>query len=103
MKDFEWILHRAQDLKGPDLASYMPPLESNEALAQRGSAFYLSLLGLRIFRAGLKHSVVDDKWPIFEQAFQGFNPAYVASLSDETLQQHLLPPGLLKHRGNLKA
>ena len=103
MKDFDWILHRAQDLKGPDLIHYMPPLESNEALAQRSSASYLSLLGLRIFRAGLKHSVVDDKWPIFEQVFKGFNPVYVASLSDEALEQHMLQPALIKHWGKMKA
>jgi 3-methyladenine DNA glycosylase Tag len=103
MKDFDWILHRAQELKGGDLSSFMPRIERSESLAERDGAFYLSLLGLRIFRAGLKHSVVNDKWPIFEQVFKGFKPAYVASLSDEALEQHMLQPGLIKHWGKMKA
>ena len=103
MRDFGWILHRAQVLKGEDLSDFMPRVESAEALSERNSAFYLSLLGLRIFRAGLKHSVVNDKWPIFEQVFKGFNPAYVAGLSDEVLEQHMLQPGLIKHWGKMKA
>jgi 3-methyladenine DNA glycosylase Tag len=103
MKDFDWILHRAQELKGADIKPLMPRIESNEVLVRRDGAFYLSLLGLRIFRAGLKHSVVNDKWPLFEQVFKGFKPAYVASLSDEALEQHMLQPGLIKHWGKMKA
>jgi 3-methyladenine DNA glycosylase Tag len=103
MKDFDWILHRAQELKGPHLEPFMPRIEREEDLAQRDGAFYLSLLGLRIFRAGLKHSVVNDKWPMFERVFKGFKPAYVASLSDEALEQHMLQPGLIKHWGKMKA
>ena len=103
MKDFDWILHRAQELKGFELDSYMPQLASEQSLIEQDGAFYLSLLGLRIFRAGLKHSVVDAKWPMFEQVFKGFKPAYVASLSDEALEQHMLQPGLIKHWGKMKA
>lgn len=103
MKSFDWIQHRAHELKGDDLTPFMPAIESRDALVQRGGAFYLSLLGLRIFRAGLKHSVVDDKWPLFERVFKGFKPAYVASLSDEALEQHMLQPGLIKHWGKMKA
>lgn len=103
MKDFHWILDRAQTLKGANLDLFLPHIESNQDLAKRDGAFYLSLLGLRIFRAGLKHSVVNDKWPLFEQVFKGFKPAYVASLSDEALEQHMLQPGLIKHWGKMKA
>src|SRR6266446_6635722 len=35
---------------------------------------YLSQMSLRIFRAGLKHSLVDAKWPAFEEVFKGFEP-----------------------------
>lgn len=103
MKDFAWIEQRAIDLKGPDYQPLFPKLASNKTLASRDSAFYLSLLGLRIFRAGLKHSVVDAKWPNFEKVFKGFNPIYVASLSDEALEQHMQQPGLIKHWGKMKA
>lgn len=103
MKDFAWIEHRAQELKGPNYQAFMPSLLTSTQLCKRDGAFYLSLIGLRIFRAGLKHSVVDAKWPNFEHVFKGFNPQYVASLSDEALEQHMQQPGLIKHWGKMKA
>lgn len=103
MKDFDWLYHRAQDLKGADFEHLLPEVASAQELTDRSSADYLSLIGLRIFRAGLKHSVVDSKWPNFETVFNGFKPAYVASLSDEALEAHMLEPGLIKHWGKMKA
>ena len=32
---------------------------------------YFSLMSLRIFRAGLKHELVDAKWPVFEEVWHG--------------------------------
>src|SRR6516165_12525650 len=46
---------------------------------------YLSQMSLRIFRAGLKHSVVDAKWPAFEEVFNGFEPRRVRPMSGEAL------------------
>lgn len=103
MKNFDWIYHRAVELKGEDFESLLPHLNTPEQLMDYSSAEYLSLIGLRIFRAGLKHSVVDAKWPDFEKVFHGFNPAYLASLSDEQLEQHMKQPNLIKHWGKMKA
>src|ERR1700757_5407853 len=47
---------------------------------------YLSQMELRIFRAGLKHSLVDAKWPAFEEVFDGFEPRRVRAMSDEELE-----------------
>ena len=47
---------------------------------------YLSQMSLRIFRAGLKHSLVDAKWPAFEDVFEGFEPRRVRAMSDEALE-----------------
>src|SRR5438067_13891637 len=44
---------------------------------------YLSQMSLRIFRAGLKHSLVDAKWPAFEEVFHGFEPHRVRAMPDE--------------------
>ena len=46
---------------------------------------YLSQMELRIFRAGLKHSLVDAKWPAFEEAFHGFEPRRVRAMSDDAV------------------
>ena len=103
MKDFDWILHRAQELKGQeDLTEYLPAIKTSDELKAITMDRYLSMMGLRIFRAGLKHSVVDNKWPNFEKVFHDFDVPYVAHLSDEQLEEHMLQPGLIKHWGKMK-
>jgi 3-methyladenine DNA glycosylase Tag len=64
---------------------------------------YLSQLSLRIFRAGLKHSLVDAKWPAFEEVFGGFEPRRVRAMSDEALEALLGDRRLIRHWGKLKS
>jgi len=64
---------------------------------------YLSQMELRIFRAGLKHSLVDAKWPAFEEVFERFEPRRVRAMSDETLEALLGDRRLIRHWGKLKS
>src|SRR5215469_2396084 len=64
---------------------------------------YLSQMQLRIFRAGLKHSLVDAKWPAFEEVFDGFEPRRVRAMSDEALEALLGDRRLIRHWGKLKS
>ncbi len=64
---------------------------------------YLSQMSLRIFRAGLKHSVVDAKWPAFEEVFNGFAPRRVRAMPDEALEALLADSRLIRHWGKLKS
>jgi 3-methyladenine DNA glycosylase Tag len=64
---------------------------------------YLSQMQLRIFRAGLKHSLVDAKWPAFEAVFYGFDPRRVRALPDEALEALLGDARLIRHWGKLKS
>ena len=64
---------------------------------------YLSQMSLRIFRAGLKHSLVDAKWPAFEEVFDRFEPRRVRAMSDETLEALLGDRRLIRHWGKLKS
>jgi 3-methyladenine DNA glycosylase Tag len=64
---------------------------------------YLSRMSLRIFRAGLKHSVVDAKWPAFEEVFQSFEPRRVRAMSDEAMEALLGDSRLVRHWGKLKS
>jgi 3-methyladenine DNA glycosylase Tag len=64
---------------------------------------YLSQMSLRIFRAGLKHSLVDAKWPAFEEVFGGFEPRRVRAMSDDGLQALLTDAQLIRHWGKLKS
>jgi 3-methyladenine DNA glycosylase Tag len=64
---------------------------------------YLSQMERRIFRAGLKHSLVDAKWPAFEEVFHGFEPRRVRAMSDDALQALLADTRLIRHWGKLKS
>jgi 3-methyladenine DNA glycosylase Tag len=64
---------------------------------------YLSRMSLRIFRAGLKHSLVDAKWPAFEEVFRGFEPRRVRAMSDEAMEALLGDARLIRHWGKLKS
>jgi 3-methyladenine DNA glycosylase Tag len=63
----------------------------------------LSQMELRIFRAGLKHSLVDAKWPAFEEVFDRFEPRRVRAMSDEALEALLGDRRLIRHWGKLKS
>ena len=78
------------------------PLSSNE-IAHYQDAELFSLMSRRIFRAGLKHSVVDAKWPGFEKVFFGFVPEKVMLMSDEQLEDLMANPDIIRHFGKIKA
>jgi len=89
---------------GPDtLVVRLPRPEPPEGLAMVGDDRYLSLMSRRIFRAGLKHNMVDARWPAFEAAFNDFEPAKVASLDDRDIADLMRDERLIRHRGKLTA
>lgn len=78
------------------------PLSAAELEAVGGDR-YLSQMSLRIFRAGLKHSLVDAKWPAFEEVFFGFEPRRVRAMPDEVVEALLGDRRLIRHWGKLKS
>jgi 3-methyladenine DNA glycosylase Tag len=81
----------------------LPQPKSASELAQIADDRYLSQMSLRVFRAGLKHSLVDAKWPAFEEVFEGFDPRRVRAISDEALEKLLGDARLIRHWGKLKS
>jgi 3-methyladenine DNA glycosylase Tag len=85
------------------LSARLPTPKSPAELRAVGDDRYFSLMSLRIFRAGLKHDLVDSKWPAFEEAFHGFDPRRVRAMPDEDLEALLKDARLIRHWGKLKA
>ncbi|WP_439133688.1 hypothetical protein [Pseudomaricurvus sp.] len=85
MRSFRSIYETAVLHKGGEAAveANLPVLRSPSQLKQLSDDRYLSDISRRIFRAGLKHSMVDGKWPAFEEVYFGFDPYRVAMMSDE--------------------
>lgn len=78
------------------------PLTAGELRAQPESLF-LSQMSLRIFRAGLKHELVDRKWPAFEEVFEGFDPERCARIPDERIEEMLADRRLIRNLPKLRA
>jgi len=79
-----------------------PPLE-REALRALPDDRVFSVMTRRIFRAGLRHALVDAKWPAFEQAFYRFNPEAVQEMSDEALEALMQNDQIIRHFGKIKS
>ena len=102
---FEAIEERARERVGgaQALTDRLPRPKSAAELSAVPDDRYLSQMSLRIFRAGLKHSVVDTKWPAFEEVFLGFDPRRVVAMSDDELEALLQDGRLIRHWGKLKS
>jgi len=85
------------------LEARLPTPKTPDELKATPDDRYLSQMSLRVFRAGLKHSLVDAKWPFFEAVFYGFDPRRVRAMSDEALEALMGDARLIRHWGKLKA
>jgi 3-methyladenine DNA glycosylase Tag len=105
MSAFRPILARAtKRCGGPaGLAKQLPKPQSDRALKSVRDDRYLSQMSLRIFRAGLRHALVDSKWPAFEAAFRGFDPRRVVAMPDEALEACMKNERLIRHWAKLKS
>lgn len=104
MPSFAAIRKAAEQRVGkPALARRLPKVKSAAALRRVGDDRYLSLMSLRIFRAGLRHDMVDAKWPAFEKVFRGFEPRRVRAMSDEQVEALIGDRRLIRHLGKLKS
>jgi 3-methyladenine DNA glycosylase Tag len=82
---FQTIRARAEKRKGGAkmLARLLPPKPDPKKLAKLGDDRALAEMTRRVFSAGFAWSVIEAKWPGFEQAFLGFAPARLLAQSDE--------------------
>ena len=100
---FAPILAAARARHGAALDARLPTPKTPDELRATPDDRYLSQMSLRIFRAGLKHSLVDAKWPAFEEVFYRFNPHRVRAMPDEALEGLMGDARLIRHWGKLKA
>ena len=101
---FAQILEAARTRLGATaLEARLPQPRSIAELKAVPDDRYLSQMSLRIFRAGLKHSLVDAKWPAFEEVFNGFEPRRVRAMSDEAMEALLGDARLIRHWGKLES
>ncbi len=104
IQSFATILEAARARHGAAaLDARLSQPKSPAELKATGDDRYLSEMSRRIFRAGLKHSLVDGKWPAFEEVFGGFDLRRVRAMPDEALEALMRDARLIRHWGKLKS
>lgn len=85
MTPFAEIRARAERRKGGAsvLATLIPAAPDITALAALGDDRVLAEMTKRVFSAGFVWSVIEAKWPGFEEAFLGFDPIDLSFQPDE--------------------
>ena len=99
MKKFQPILAKAIKRAGGEAAfeDLLPTPASNRKLKAMKDDRYLSIMSQRVFSAGLKHSMVEAKWPAFEEAFHAFDPRRVANMPEDELEGLMQDRRLIRH------
>ncbi len=105
MTPFADIVKAAEDAAGgaAALSDRLPQAKTADELRAIPDDRYLSLMSLRVFRAGIKHSVVDAKWPAFEEVFRGFDPHALQAMNDEELEGLMGDERIIRHGGKIRA
>lgn len=102
--DYRWLYDTARRRFESDEAmeAFLPKALAAHELKQKGDDRYLSAMSQRVFRAGMQHSVVDAKWPAFEEAFWGFVPETMVLLSPEQIEGYMKNDRIIRHRTKLQ-
>ncbi|UDL06229.1 DNA-3-methyladenine glycosylase I [Marinobacter sp. CA1] len=85
---FQSIYQQAAARKGGEAAlqALMPRVATADELAALGDDRYLAEITRCIFKAGFVWRVIDNKWPDFEAAFEGFVPLYWQQVPPDVLE-----------------
>ncbi len=102
---FKSIRARAAKRKGGEkvLQSLLPKKPNSKALAKLPDDRALSEMAARVFSAGFVWSVIDKKWPGFEEAFLGFYPKRLLFQPAEFWEKLASDKRIVRHPGKIKA
>lgn len=102
--DYPWLYDTVRRRFESDEAmeGFLPKALTPAELGQKGDDRYLSAMSQRVFQAGMQHSVVDAKWPAFEEAFWRFVPETMALLSPEQIEGYMKNDRIIRDRTKLQ-
>ena len=107
MRDFDDIFAEAAARHGgpqaleTKLAATAPlPAEKIAAIADDR---ILSQMSRHVFQSGFSWAVIDKKWPGFEEAFEGFDPATNAAMSDERFDALLKDTAIIRNGAKIRS
>src|SRR5690606_23961143 len=103
--DYQWLYETARKRFKSDeaLEDFLPKALSVDALKQKGDDRYLSAMTQRVFQAGMQHSMVDAKWPAFEEVFEGFDPERMSQVNAQQIETYMQDTRIIRHRIKLQS
>lgn len=81
-----------------ELRSRFPHVATSAQLAALPDHRYLSAMAERVFAAGFRWKVIKAKWDGFEEAFNGFDPGWVAGLDLEDVAELAQDTRIVRNR-----
>jgi 3-methyladenine DNA glycosylase Tag len=78
-------------------------MQAPEKVKVRSLADYLNVMTRAVFQTGLSWKVIDAKWPGFLEAFEGFDPERVASLTQPDIERLAQDTRIVRNRAKIEA
>jgi len=108
MRSFEEIEALAAQKKGGADALHALLSEHNSPkpiveLEKLGDDRWLAMFTKCVFQAGFSWKVIEQKWPGFEEAFEGFDVARLAFLPDEAFETLLKDTRIVRNGAKIRA
>ncbi|WP_026957314.1 DNA-3-methyladenine glycosylase I [Aliagarivorans taiwanensis] len=100
VEKFSTVWQRAAERKGGDAAleAMLSVPRSTAELAEVSDDRWLAAFTQVIFQSGFVWRVVEQKWPAFERAFFGFEPAKMLLLDDGHIERLCNDAGIIRNR-----
>jgi len=104
MRDFDELFAIATDRKGGSdaIEALLPSPSAPSELALISEDRWLAQFTKSIFQAGFNWKVIENKWPGFEEAFNGFDVNRCAFLNDEEFDALLSNPAVVRNGMKLR-
>jgi 3-methyladenine DNA glycosylase Tag len=78
-------------------------MQAPEKVEIRSLADYLNVMTRAVFQTGLSWKVIEAKWPGFLEAFSGFDPPRVASLTQPDIERLAEDTRIVRNRAKIEA
>ncbi len=85
------------------LMEKMPKVPDPQTLAKVPDHRWLSGMTKRIFQAGFNWDLIEQKWPAFEEAFEGFEPGRWSMMSDGDLDRLLADTRIVRNGAKMSS
>lgn len=105
MRTFEEIVAIVAERKGniKAIISSIDPPKSKKQLAAIPDDRWLSCMTRCVFQAGFNWKVVENMWPGFEEAFEGFDIGHCAMLNDDDISRLVSDTRIVRYGQKIRA